>query len=332
MNERFRWWGRKIGEFSSPERIRYTAWEALWMRVGMVFLLAQSLPYVRGFGGQPVPNGLARWMDFTFLSNPTVMEPIRWVFIGSLVFYFLGYGMRVVVPIIFAIIVAEGTLGNSQGAINHVTQVLALVLLGQILGMYWEWFQTLRKKREKQELRKNLRDGWISGAIQALAAVYVVSGIVKLINSEGDWIKDVPNFAVQLVKASEMALHNTANPPDSSQSELMVWWMGEYPNLARMFFGSGLVLELGAVLALLNRRWALVLGLSLLAMHETISKIMHLGFYYNKVLLIIFCVNLPYWLRVIWEKRTQWGQVLMKKWKRTPGRWEKRETVVGNDS
>ncbi|MDB6140156.1 MAG: hypothetical protein JWO94_3228, partial [Verrucomicrobiaceae bacterium] len=77
-------------------------------------------------------------------------------------------------------------------------------------------------------------------------------------------------------------------------------WLGkvtqnivDHPNLARIVFGGGLFVELFAFAVLLNRRWAFVGGLVIIAMHCSISEVMDLHFEYHMAAALIFLVNLP---------------------------------------
>jgi hypothetical protein len=70
-------------------------------------------------------------------------------------------------------------------------------------------------------------------------------------------------------------------------------WIIEYPNLARFFFGGGLLIELAAFVILINRRWALLGGVAIILFHLSVSKVMQLDFEYHMAVALIFCVNLP---------------------------------------
>ena len=61
-----------------------------------------------------------------------------------------------------------------------------------------------------------------------------------------------------------------------------------------MIFAPGFVLELFAFLILLNRRWAFGMGAALIAMHFGIGWIMRLHFPEFEVLVLLYCVNLPF--------------------------------------
>jgi hypothetical protein len=76
----------------------------------------------------------------------------------------------------------------------------------------------------------------------------------------------------------------------------------EHPNLTRLAFTPGLLLELGALLALTGRRAACAVGLGLLAMHLLAREVMELGFVAHEWLLVIFFINVPWLVCAAWRQ------------------------------
>ena len=72
--------------------------------------------------------------------------------------------------------------------------------------------------------------------------------------------------------------------------------IAEHPNLARLFFAPGLLIELLFFLGLLGRRWSAGMGLAAIGLHRSIELLMGLDFESHEVLLWIFFVNVPYWI------------------------------------
>ena len=66
----------------------------------------------------------------------------------------------------------------------------------------------------------------------------------------------------------------------------------------RLFFGLGFALELFSFLALQGRWPAILIGVSLIFMHDMIARIMDLHFAVFERLALIFLVNLP-WLAAL---------------------------------
>jgi hypothetical protein len=79
--------------------------------------------------------------------------------------------------------------------------------------------------------------------------------------------------------------------------------MNEHPTLSSLFFGMGLLIELFAFLALLGRRWAFFFGLTIIALHLSISHLMQLDFWYHIWAAVIFLLNLPGVLRTFGRVR-----------------------------
>jgi hypothetical protein len=70
-------------------------------------------------------------------------------------------------------------------------------------------------------------------------------------------------------------------------------WIVDYPNVARLVFGSGLLIELLGFVVLINRKWAFWGGLTIIGLHLSISKLMDLHFGFHMLAALVFIVNLP---------------------------------------
>lgn len=289
--------GQMLRSCFTYQEPRYSNVEEWLMRAGFCVLLYIGRLKMSPLPGQPSPNGLAHWLDFTFLSDPTVAGVLSWLFLACLPFYLFRLGDAATLPVLAVLTIASGTLGNSQGAINHGTQIMALVLLAQTAAAWW----SLIRRRDLLALGNVVWNEWRRGLFvewtkQVIAATYLVTAITKLAQSSGRWIHDVPYIVLQFAKNHDMAYFNSLREPAAEKSQFLIDLLLAQPNAGRLVFGSGLVLEALAVLALINRWWALGMGVALIAMHETISEVMHLGFVFNKGLLLVFFVNAPYWL------------------------------------
>jgi len=271
---------------------------------------------------QPEPVGLAQFADLTWLATDTTrvwLVPACWIAVGL---YAFGLLPLVMTTFLLAVHIGFGTLSNSQGAIHHTCQIVGLVLLAQ-------WVALLRPFFSKQNPKTVIRDyyaGWkkavtdgvsslsevasrssygarfIRYSMHAVAAAYVVSAISKLFKSGGAWASNVPNIALQFEKNRQMAFYNTLEKTADGQVEpgmAMAQWVLQHPTVAGAMFGAGLLVELFAFLALLNRWFALAFGLGLIGLHTMISELMKLGFAFNKQLLAIFFINVPFWIAAV---------------------------------
>ncbi|MEY4483546.1 MAG: hypothetical protein RL693_998, partial [Verrucomicrobiota bacterium] len=213
-----------------------------------------------------------------------------------------GLGLLLYVSGIFPILglipalffsIGIGTLANSQGAANHSTQLVSMILLGQFLVFLFPKFG-------KTPLTPA---SWLSPSLAVLqrsiyvslvifVASYVVCGYTKLHNSDWQWIQRVPNLALELQKSNWSEYYDTLTPVPEVLNTV-VKLMTEYPNTARLFFGAGLFIELFAFVALLGRRWCFFTGVVIIILHLSISRLMQLNFYYHMAAALIFLVNIP---------------------------------------
>jgi hypothetical protein len=130
----------------------------------------------------------------------------------------------------------------------------------------------------------------------AIVAVYVTSACTKIFKSHGRWVLDSHYFAKSVQKVWRQLYYD--NPSSGEYAGVSPWaaWMLDHPNLTRLLFAPGFFLEFLAFVMLWNRAWAAGWGAGLILMHVGISIIMQLEFPEFELLVLIFCINLPYWL------------------------------------
>ena len=300
-------WGQNLREVM----VDHAPWELFFMRGLLAWLIWRMLPDTVPFDTQPFPSGLARLMDLTFLGRPAVFAGLRALAPVALALYALGLAPLLTLGYMAALLTAVGALENSQGAIGHHLQLLCLVVLAQWLAYAaaavrsaWAGPRpfspaatgTLRAGQLGQLLftQTEAHRRATQAAKLMIAAAYVASGWTKLIASGGGWIAQLPDLSLQLVKTHANKFYDTLEPLPT-WSEQLPRLIAEHPHLTRLAFTPGLLLELGAVLALTGRRAACAVGLGLLAMHLLARQVMELGFLAHEWLLLIFFVNLP-WL------------------------------------
>ena len=277
-------------------KIPYARWEWFTMRTLFALLcIYPSAPIFLGLQTQVAPNGIAQFVDLTFLSTPTAHEVLSWAFPILLGLYVIGIFPFAVTAGLFAIHVAICTLINSQGHINHTGQVVGYVLLGQLLFHCYRWIRCITGKESAKESAAHLHRDLIYGTQQGLVAAYVIAGLSKLIKSGWDWVASIPNMVLQLEKNYGMDYHDTLQEATVEGTEFATQLINNYPTVAKIILGGGLLLELFAFLALWNRTFMALFGIALISMHEVISSAMHLGFHFNKAALAIFFINVPFW-------------------------------------
>ena len=320
-------------------RVDYMAFEWFIMRAGLAWFAVQATPAGLPYQTQPSPVGMAKFFDLTWLGDPGTagwMGPLL-VVLGWLMA--LGLAPLMAPAGLLILHTAVGTFANSQGGgggSHHTTNLIGLMLLGQVLACVyrdvqslrrggwrgpiavrmedWAWLRHLlrhpaaafrRASDSVESPAQSFRSSQIWTILQMMAMSYVVSGISKLWRSEGAWLTEVRNLPLQFEKNRLNEFHDTLIMPPQTSADAMAEWISQHPNLAGGFFGMGLFLELFAFLGLWNRRLMALFGISIISMHIMISDLMNLGFFYNKWTLFLFWVNMPFWLWALRHRETR---------------------------
>lgn len=273
--------------------VDHRKWEALLMRILFSLVVLQSIQW--GISYHPIDtgkaNGLGKFLPATIdLFSDTGLQDALFIPLCAvaLVCYVIGVYSHVSLTVVGLICIGMGTLENSQGWIGHTTQLVTLVVLTQSI-VYW--IRPRRFTDGKNELRA------IHWAKVTIASAYVVSGLVKLLRSDGQWFWQSPWLALQFVKTGEQNFLNRLEEPvvDGLLEQLPMLIL-EYPNISRCIFGAGLLVELFCFLTLVGRKSALGYGLLLILFHLSISVSMRLDFTNHILLIGVFVVNIPWWL------------------------------------
>ena len=265
-----------------------------------VFGLKTTEPGLAGFAKATSPVGVGRFIDLTFLSDPTVGVVLHWVLLVALIAYAAGLALPVSTLTIFLIHCSIFTLNNSKGAIHHGYQILSITLLAQVAVL---WAPTVL--RPLPRLREYLpvhdpglhrRDLFVFYSQVAIAGAYVIAGLSKVLRSHVRWIIESPGVAVQIVKSHSQKYYEYLAPEWADMGMTYANWITAHPWLTRLMLTSGLFLELFAFLLLINRAWAAFIGISLIMMHLAIGQLMGLHFPQNIQADFAMLVNAPYWL------------------------------------
>lgn len=294
--------------------VRHAAWEYVLARTGLGLVLLEatwSLHKANNEPGLRHAHGLASlgargddlgWLgDFIVWFNTAPGVPGAWFLIFAVLtaWYVVGVAPLITTFFLFAMHTFAGTFFMSQGAAHHTQQIVGLTLFGQVLASAW----TMIRDRDLKTLvwadSGRHRDCSMFFCQQMIAASYVITGLTKLERSDGKWISEAPNLVVQFEKNYQMAYYNELIPPDDRTGQIVSSFLTNFPVLGMIAFGSVLLLEFLAFLALFNRSILAIWGLALIGMHVGISFVMKLNFVYNEALLLIFFVNIPYWIGVV---------------------------------
>jgi hypothetical protein len=318
-------------------RVSYMAFEWWVMRHGLAVLAFVTTPAGVPFSSQPMPVGIAKFFDLTWLGAPSTGSWMLPVMI--LLTILLGFGLAPLLGAAGLLVLqtAASTFTNSQGGgggSHHSTNLVGLMLLGQVLAcLYrdagalrrggwrgllavrvedWAWLRHLLRhptagfRRASDAMESSaefFRSLQVYTILQMMAMSYVVSGISKLWRSGGSWLSETRNLPLQFEKNRLNEFHDTLLMPQQTSTDIMAAWIGQHPTMAAMLFGGGLFLELFAFAGLWNRRTLACFGLAIMSMHIMISDLMNLGFLFNKIALLLFWVNVPWWIHALCRRR-----------------------------
>ena len=267
--------------------VRYGRLELALLRAAFAWIVYDTVARLhRSYTTQPHPNGLAHWVDLTFLSDPVVWPILQGVFVVALLAYAVGVALPWALTYLLLITVGVGTLKVSQGAINHSTQIVGLVLLGQ-------WLAWLRY-RWRPLGDRSPQDLMVEYAQQMIAAAYTLAGITKIVRSGGRWALDAPLMAPSVVKAHDQHYLSAMQPELFERSLAYGNFVLGHPLLIQVLFGTALLLELFALVALAGRGPALAIGLGLVGMHLGIELVMNIHFPTNQLVVLLFFVQVPF--------------------------------------
>ena len=239
---------------------------------------------------QSVPNGLAKYLDLTFIADPTYAVALEIGLAVALVLYIWGCATASVLIYIVAVLVARGTLSNSQGAIQHIGQVVCVVGLGQWLAYVTRWFSGWLPAWAYQG---DVRDLAVHFSKEILAGTYIVAACTKFLESGGKWIANSPTLAISIVKANEQEYYNFLSDGSREAGLAIAQWILLHPTLAQPVFAVALLLELSCFAALASRRLAFVIGAGLVVMHVCIQQVMSLSFTCHVLLVGVYFLQLP---------------------------------------
>ncbi|MDB6068995.1 MAG: hypothetical protein JWL81_166, partial [Verrucomicrobiales bacterium] len=232
-------------------RVKYMAFEWWIMRAVLACFAVQATPAGLPYHSQPSPVGIAKFVDLTWLGDPgtgTWMAPTLLILAALLAF---GIAPLIGATGLFILHTAVGTYANSQGGgggSHHTTNLIGLMLLGQILACLYRQFGALRRaglrglpalwledwawlrhlarhpsaafRRASQSVEadaENFRSLQIFTILQLMAMSYVVSGVSKIWRSDGAWLAEVRRLPLQFEKNRLNEFHDTLIlPPQTS--------------------------------------------------------------------------------------------------------------------
>jgi len=317
------WWRRLGAALWARETVVFGRWEMWLMRFLFALVMFDAgsklvvwsqegaggvkggwtqlkvIPKVSPFTGQPKPHGLAAGLekvgvDLTFLNRPSAAGVVYTGFMVALGFYVVGVALPVALGWMFFSLLLHGTYQNSQGSVHHHLQLVTCVV-----GVQWvaSLVAVCRRggARAWLGLDERAENRLVNWTQQVVVAAYVVSALSKLLISKGKWMWDTSLFGIQLAKAVDQDYYDQLRPGIETPAWLPDWLL-EHPWLSRLIFGPALPLELFAFLALRNRVLGALYALVLIGFHFSVSALMSLDFRFNVQTMVVYFINVPFWL------------------------------------
>jgi hypothetical protein len=258
-----------------------------WKVIRLIFVLVW-FPWIPitvfSYADQPVPTGLARFVDLSWLGWPGINVFVTGITAAACWFYLRGKRMFWATGTMLVLGVLVFTLHDSQGAFMR-NEVLNLILLGQMAALIQQKWKPIKSEGE-------LRNRLIFNSQQMLLATYFISGISKVVTSGLGWVTDSPNISQQIYKA-QMSLYYSVEWP--FLQDLGVFFselVAAHPLITQVVFAGTLLLELVCGVALLNRRIARWIGWMLVAMHAGIFVLLGVLFIPYVAVVVIFLIGL----------------------------------------
>ena len=121
-------------EGSTAKLSRIRAWEMALMRMAFAVMVWQSVPSFFYSTTLPHPNGLAHFVDLSFLMNSEILGMLRGVLAVALVFYVAGFFVFVSLGFMTFLLVGLRVVGKLPGCHQSLPfSHLALAALAQWL-------------------------------------------------------------------------------------------------------------------------------------------------------------------------------------------------------
>ena len=277
-----------------PDPLSSIDW--LMMRVSFAALVLITFndwhPYA--FTQQERPVGIARWINLTWLHHDGIYRGMFWMAVVCCALYAMGIALRAVLPVLLVAQIIVYTYFNSQGFTDHSTQLVSMVLLVQTIVVWW------KRGESKDKLR-----AWIWFYCRGIVLFsYVASALTKIINTRGLWVWRSKYLCIEIIKTRRFDYYKDLDPAFLGDP-LSATWLMHHPLATQCMFGAGFFLEAFAFLGLRDRQWSALIGLSLIAMHQSITWLMGLTFENHQWLILIFLVNPMGWLLLLTNRNAK---------------------------
>jgi hypothetical protein len=252
----------------------------------LIYLLVRSssLLSVTAFGPTEFrPVGVV-----SLLANPLSavwVHAIAFLALASGLAFVCGVGFRLAGPVFAALLLWVTSYRSSWGMIFHtdnllVLHVLVLAISPAADALSWDAHRRARAADVSETaavggaLAEHFRYGWPARTMAILTvSTYVLAGVAKLKLSGGAWLGG------ELLR-SHIAYDNLRKLELGSGVSVLGVWFVRHPTVFAPLAVMTMLVELGAPLALLHRRAALVWCVAAWSFHLGVALLMGITFFY----------------------------------------------------
>jgi len=274
---------------------QFEGYEITFMRIFFSYVIYKTFLRKRiKFNSQPSPNGIARFIDFSFLNKKAIYSKLRYFIFILLFLYAAGMGLPLITLLLLIYTVCIGTYFNSQGAISHHSQVISLVLLVQTFVYIYGVVNPYLKLNYLSDSTISYNQLAMFFSQQAVVSVYFTSALTKLIRSKFRWVYNVKDIPVQIEKTNMQNYYDELSAPPASWARNVMNWCVRYPVITISIFSLGLLLELMSPFSLISRSTNIIFGLMVIGFHGLNSTLFKLKFDSLQRLIVIYFINIPY--------------------------------------
>ncbi|WP_226294363.1 DCC1-like thiol-disulfide oxidoreductase family protein [Aquimarina algicola] len=261
----------------APERLAVlriaTGGFCLWYLLSRFDMLQRMVGNTEAFD----PVGILNWMV-----QPISETVFWWISIGLIILnvaYIIGWKFKFTGPAFAILILLYFTYRNSWSMIYHNRNglILHIVILGLVASAdAWSWDAWQKKKKGIKTPNAQWQYGWpIQLICAATVCTYLLSGIAKV---AGDLALEWANGSAMRSQVAVDALRKEILVAETSPFFSFIY------EHAWLFLVMGIltfVIELGAPIALVKRRWGMVWAVMTWLMHWGIFFIMGITFRYQ---------------------------------------------------
>ncbi len=251
---------------------------SLWYLVSRFDMLQRVVENTEAFE----PIGILSWMDY-----PISPEIFWWITLSVVllnILYTIGWKFKFTGPAFALVALLFFTYRNSWSMIYHNRNALILHIM--IIGIVasadaWSWDAWKKAKKGIKPQKTDWQYGWpIQLICAATVGAYFLSGVAKLAGELAwEWVNGTAMRSQVAVDAIRKEMLGSEAAPLFEALFEHTW----------LFLGMGIltfVLELGAPLALLKRKYGMIWAVSTWMMHWGIFFIMGISFRYQMTGLI----------------------------------------------